>query len=298
MKNILNKVSLMTVVIMALYSCNPVEEVNLARGSKPEANLVESSVSVTEGQMVTVNITADKPTTRDMIFKLVQVGGDAVDGVDYTFAENSAPDYGPIGGKIVIPAYATSGSTTITGLTDFAIDNKSAQFELRSMQSMRGVVGGGKMLSLSIDDYTEDDLSIVLSWEVNSSDEVACDQDLDLYIVDATDTELAHSWFDCPESVTLPAAAPDGDYFIDVDYWAPNTVAADPATDPIYNTKYTLTVGQVGVSSEQFGNDFSDADTSNYYLNWSGYYQYGGDGYHQHVLQITKAGTSYTTTQL
>jgi len=294
-KYFLNKFLPISAILFFIYSCTTVEDVNLARGNKPEVNLVDSSVSVTEGQTVAVNISADKPTSSDMIFKLVQVGGDAVAGVDYTFAENSAPDYGPIGGKIVIPAYSTTGSTTISGLTDFAMDNKTAQFELRSMQSMKGVVGADKTLSLSIDDYTEDDLTVILSWEVNDDNEAKCDQDLDLYLMDATDTEVAHSWFDCPETVTLSASAPDGDYFIDVDYYSPNTVATDLAVDPIYSTKYTLTVGKIGISSQQFGNGFDDSDTTNYFMNWTGE---GGSGYHSHVVQITKSGINYTVTEL
>jgi hypothetical protein len=293
-----NKALIISLLLLGFYSCDTVDEVELARKAKPEVNLVQASVNVSENGTASVSIEADKASTSDMIFKLVQIDGTAERNVDYRFAEESAPDYGSIGGRIVIPAYSTIGSTTIIGLTDFEVDNKSAKFELRPMESMEGVVGGSKILSLSIDDYIEDDLTVVLSWEVNVDTEDACDQDLDLYLFDSSNTEVSHSWFDCPEQVVLPASAPDGDYFVHIDYYAPNTVAVDPAVDPLYNTRYILTTGQVGVSSQSFSNSFSDSDTTNHYLNWTAYAQFGGDGLHLNVIQITKSGTNYTVIEL
>ncbi len=286
------------VFLAYLNSCQTVEEIDFKTRQKSVGNLVTTSVNVLEGGTATVEISTDQPYTKDLIYKLVQVGGDAVSGEDYSFAEDSAPAYGPIGGKIVIPAYATSGTTTISGLTDFAVDNKTAKFELRPMSSMNGVVGSSKMLSFTIDDFTSDDLTVIMNWDVSDDAIDPCDQDLDVFLVDAADNYVTYSASaDCEEQFSLPASAPDGDYFIDVDYWAPSDIITTPGDAGEFFVKYTLTLGQVGVASQQISNDFGP-DNSNLYLNWSAYGQFGGDGYHAHVVQITKSGSNYTITEL
>lgn len=298
MKNIL-KTGLSILLFTPLFvGCETVEDVVLPRNQKSAVDISTTSVTVTEGASSTITVTTNTPISKPMQFKLYQVGGDAVDGVDYQFTADSAPDYGPIGGAITIPAYASSGSVEIMGLTDFAVDNKSATFELRSMAAKNGIVGTAKEVSVTIGDYTEDDLTIVLSWATSDEPNYhAADQDLDFFILDARGNYVggfAAATGSFPEYNTIGAAWPDGTYYIDVDYWAPSDFSF-PGDPSLFETEHILTIGKVGTFSTVVKNNFTDADaTTSEYLQWSGYGAFGGDGYKPGIAQIDKVGTTYT----
>ncbi len=306
MKNII-KLTLVSLTLgLFITSCDTTQSPELPRNAKPAVNVDTPTVQVSENGSATITISTNTVSPKPLIFKLVQVGGNAIDGEDFSFnspqeiadgvSHYSALDYGPIGAKVVIPAYANSGSITIYGMTDFVVDNKKATFELRAMESMNGVTTSKNTVAVTVADYTEDDLTIKLGWTVSDGavDDTgapidACAQDLDLYLGVAGNPDVAHSWNDCPEAVVLHASDADGVYFIHVDYWAPSDVTIS-TTDPLtYDTTFFLTVGQVGISSQVI----NGTSSSSQYLNWSGYGNFGGNGYHPNVIQITKTGTNY-----
>ena len=272
----------------AFVSCDSVEEVNLPRNEKPTVNLDASSLTVIEGGTTAISITTLDIAPKDIIFKLVQVGGNAVEGVDYTFAEMSAADYGEIGGKVVIPAYATTGSVDIIGLKVYETAGKTATFKLESIQSMIGVAGSTSEVTVTIAASTS--LDIELSWSAGTlldadGEELDwCDYDLDLELYDAVGDLLDASYSSCPEHITIDLANyPDGVYYLDVQFWA----AGD---EPAANTQVptSLFLGVAGVGSETV--DLSsvwDTDTGGYVegnANW--YVEY----------EITISGSTYTVT--
>jgi hypothetical protein len=282
-------------------SCETVEDVDLPRSEKPTVDISTTSVSVLEGGSATITITTNKPIAKPMQFKLYQTGGSAETEVDYEFAEYSAADYGPIGGRIVIPAYATTGSVEISGLEDFAVDGKTATFELRSSEAKNGVVGASNKLSLTVEDSQSDDLTIILSWATNDEDAYHADeQDLDFYIRDSSNNLFGSNGIytaatgNFPEVSVLSNEWPDGTYYIDVDYWAPEDFSfpGDPA---LFTMEHILTIGKAGTFSTVVKNNYSDADAvTSEYLQWSGYSSFGGDGYKAAVATIEKVGNTYT----
>lgn len=298
MKNILKAGVALLLFTPFFLSCETVEEVVLPRSEKPTVDISTTSVSVTEGGSSTITITTNTAISKDMHFKLFQVSGNAEMGVDYSFAENSAADYGPIGGRIVIPAHSTTGSVEIMGLTDFAVDGKSATFELRSSEAKNGVVGSSKEVSVSITDFQSEDLDIILSWATSDEDAYHADsQDLDFFIRNSSNQyvgSFAAATGSFPEHNVISASWPDGTYYIDVDYWVPEDITF-PGDAPLFTMEHILTIGKVGVYSTVIKNNYTDADaTTTEYLQWSAYGNFGGDGYHAGVASIEKSGTTYT----
>lgn len=289
MKNIIKLILATFAFGLFITSCDTTESVDMPRLAKPAVEVDTPTIQLSENGTATITISTNTPINKPLIFKLVQVGGNAVVGEDYTFAENSDLDYGPLGGKIVIPAYANTGSLTMSGITDFALDNKKATFELRAMESMNGVTTSKNTVSVSIADYT-DDFVISLSWATDDASKDKCDQDLDVFLTDGTANVDVAATSVCVETVILSGSAPDGDYYIDVDYWSPSDVtvtAGDPAE---YNTAFFLEYGNIGQPATTI---FNGTSSTSRYLNWSAYGQFGGDGYHSQVITITKTGGTY-----
>ncbi|SDR73298.1 hypothetical protein SAMN05216503_0661 [Polaribacter sp. KT25b] len=212
-------------------SCETVEDVVLPRNDKSTVDISTTAVTVTEGESSTITITTGTPTSKPMQFKLLQTGGNAVEGVDYEFAAYSAGDYGPIGGEVVIAAHESTGSVEIIALTDFEADNKTATFELESMAAMIGVVGTTKEVTVTVANATDDQLTMQLEWDNGVEDDHLCDADFDAYL----DTFEAYMFTgNCPEFVDhfvdgsslVSGVLSDGTHNIVVDYWDDNGVAA------------------------------------------------------------------------
>lgn len=298
MKNIIKLTLALFTFALFITSCDTTESPEMSRNAKPAVKVDTPTIQLSEGGTAAITISTNTPINKPLIFKLVQVGGNAVDGEDYTFDTDldnlpdyySAADYGAIGGKIVIPAYANTGSLTIHGMTDFVLDNKKATFELRAMESMNGVTTSKNSVSVTVTDYT-DDFVISLSWTTDDASKAKCDQDLDVFLVDSAnagvDTAASAA---CLETVVLPGSSPDGDYFIDVDYWVPSDVTVTAGDPEEYNTAFFLEYGNIGQPTTT---TFNGTSSTSRFLNWSAYGQFGGNGYHSHVIKITKTGGTY-----
>ena len=298
MKNILKNGFCALLVTASFLSCETVDDVVLPRNTKPTVNLTTTSVSISEDGSADITISTDTALPKDIIFKLIQIGGSAEMDVDYSFSSTSALDYGPIGGRIFIPAGATTGSVTISGVTDFGADANSAVFQLEAIESMRGLVGSTDEVTVTISDFVGEDLFISMSWATSDEDTYHADeQDLDFYITDANGNYVgsyAAATGEMPEVNTVSGAWPDGTYYIDVDYWAPSDISY-PGEPALFTVEHILTIDKAGAFSTVIKNNYTDEDaTTSEYLQWSGYSAYGGDGYREHVAQIEKVGTTYT----
>lgn len=225
MKNIIKNGFCALLVSATFFSCETVEEVVLPRNEKPVVNFTTSSATVAESGSTEITITTDTPISKDIIFKLFQIDGNAVSGTDYSFAEESALDFGAVGWRVVIPAGTSSGSVMISSpIKNYAADAvKSAVFQLESMESMRGVSGATDNITLDIVDSTDEQLTMKLEWD-NGGADALCDADFDAYL----DTFEAYMFTgNCPEFVDtfvdgnslVSGILTDGTHNIVVDYW-------------------------------------------------------------------------------
>lgn len=243
MKNIYKTIVFTLLSATLFTSCDELDttdDVVLDRNQKPVVNVTTSaSMVVPEGQSNVITITTDRPTTNDQIFKLVQVSGNGESGVDYSFSSYSALDYGVVGGRIFIPAFETTGSVTISSLVDTEVDNKSAVFELRSIESMLGVVGDQNRVNLDIEDV------IFCAWTLEMTDSygdswndatvtltsagettVYANEDLDgvtgsetqtvdIFMAEGDDYSFSFTSGDWDSEVSYILTAPDGTVFSD-----------------------------------------------------------------------------------
>jgi len=306
MKNLI-KIGI-ALILLALFttSCDVVDPVNLDRSVKPTVNLASASMSVTEGSASAITITTEAPANKDMIFKLVQVGGNAVEGVDYTFASNSALDYGPIGGKIVIPAYSTTGTLNIVGIKDIVSDSKSATFELRAIQSMIGVTGGQNQVTVDIKDFLSPYLDMSFSWDTDvvlggTTYSAAANIDYDIFVSDAAGFDINNPFATAnytgyaatgsePEVLTMNMSDwPDGEYIIFSDLWE-NDFFGYGLTQEI---PITSTFTRWGAFKKTIVEDSAQAMT----LSTNGEYDgsaYTGDAHNSYLAKVTIANGVFT----
>jgi hypothetical protein len=285
MKNIL-KTGLFLLLFTPLFvGCETVEDVVLPRNEKPLVNITTTDVSVMGETNSTITITTNTISKNPQIFKLVQVDGTAVMDADYNFEENSALDYGEIGGLITIPAYASSGSTTIAGISDFIDGSKSASFKLEAIQNMAGVVTSPDMMNITISDFFDPEkLNIVFSWDAPNDG-----NDYDMVTWSAAGGE----WGDGGAGSGNPeyddsiwTADPDGTYYVNVMEWGYGV-----------DFNYHFVILNTDGSIQKFDGTFKGSNTSIYVNdNWLAW---GGSGYDSfRMLKVVKSGSSFTVTAL
>ena len=275
MKKIIKIGISLLLITVVFVSCNTTDPVNLDRSVKPTVNLKASTVSVIEGSSSAITIETSAITSNDIIFSLVQVGGNAVEGVDYEFAsaDMSAPDYGAVGGRVVIPAYATTGSVNINGLLDLESDSKSATFELRSIQSMLGVVGGTSKVTVNIENFTTAYIDISFAWDKDivipgiGTYNTDANVDLDIFVADAAGYDNNNPWGtfngtdyaatgDHPEVLRMdPSDWGDGEFILFTDLWD-NGFFGLGLTDKV---PVTTTITRWGAFANTFVQDPSQA---------------------------------------
>jgi hypothetical protein len=293
MKKIIRLGISLLLVTVGFVSCNTTDSVNLNRNVKPIVNLVDSNVSVEEGGTAAITITTSDIASKDIIFKLVQVGGDAVVGVDYKFADadTSAPDYGVVGGRVVIPAYATTGSVNIIGLKTYTPQGKTATFELRAIQSLVGVAGAQTNVTATFVITQAAGIDIVYDWpgtflDASGNTQSWGDYDLDLELYTSAGDYVDGSYSSYPEHFNYAVGdLPDGDYMVVPEYWA-------SGASPAVNTQVpaSLFFGVAGSGSATI--DLSsvwDTDTGGYDDGNPNWYVWG-----KYILTV--AGSSFTVT--
>jgi len=288
MKNILRTGIFLLLLAPLFIGFQTVEDVGLPRTEKPLVNITTTDVSVMGETNSTITITTNTTSSSPLIFKLVQVDGTAVMDTDYSFEENSALDYGDIGGLITIPAYATSGSTTITGISDYIDGTKTASFKLEAIQNMAGIVTSPDMMDLTISDFFDPEkLTIIFSWDAPNDG-----NDYDMVTWSDTAANPHTEWGDGGATSANPetdnsiwVADPLGTYYVNVMEWGYGV-----------DFDYTFVVLNTDGSIKTFKGNFKGTNLGKYtndaWTAWGGSY----DSYR--VLKVDHTSTGFTVSAL
>ncbi len=159
------------------------------------------------------SITLSEPQIVDVSFNVQQIGGDAIEGTDFT-----------IDHSVYIPAYKTVGYGTIIIHSDYEFE----ETETIKLQIGDAVTPNVNFTSQTVDielkNYVDAGLTVTFDWAgsavVNEVESPFCGNvDLDMFLYDA-DGELSAyaATADCPEVMLTPDLA-DGDYDLVVNLW-------------------------------------------------------------------------------
>ncbi|WP_250434682.1 hypothetical protein [Hanstruepera flava] len=237
------KVLVLPLLSLAILSCenNDVEDVYID-SNQPTLTVTSSTGSFTfndvEGdQEIVLTATLDKPTNKQVRVYIFQESGTA-DGNDISL---------PATGYINIPAYQTTASASITINRDFTIeDTENAVINIGDSRTTAAFYQPFQM-NITIQNYTNQNATMLLEWDDDNLDDHLCDMDFDVYL----DTFEAYAFTgDCPESLYEPSnpsnlwtgELSDGVHNIMVDLW--DTNGFDPS--PEIAVPLRLTFGKVG----------------------------------------------------
>jgi len=289
----------------AFVSCDTTEEVILGRNAKPEVSLEAASVEVMQGGATAIGIKSSEMAQNDIIFTLIQIGGNAVAGVDYDFEEYSDPDYGEIGGRVFVPGYELTGSVNIIGLNaDIVPVSKTATFELRSIESQLGVPAGTTDITVTI--VPSNKLEMEFDWTMDIGGYSTADNiDHDIFISVADGFDINDPWSsdiwdaaatgDVPEVISMDMTDwGDGTFVIWHDLWA-NGFFGEGLTDtevPITGTFTRFGSFQQVVVQDSSQSIMSDS-TDGAYVSGSGY---TGTWHNGIIAYVTIADGKFTIT--
>lgn len=312
MKKILRYKFVFVAALMGVFaSCNDDEDVtNDTRSVKPVVTLDQTNFTVTEGEAITITMTADKPLNDAMDFKLELVGGDGTFREFTTSGSETDINVGAgiIGHTVSMPAYATTHTFTITPLVDFDVEaTETFQIAFTSAVNMKGAVApGSEMITLTVANAVSDDFVVRMEWQTEHADAFGtlhadtytgvdgvehetCAFDFDLELYDADFNLLDASYSDCPEQITIPASAPDGDYIIVPSFWTNASAAGSvPASGEIVYP-VTITMAKPGVFVHT-------VDMTGQFLYSDGGSVQGNPDAYIPVAMVNKTGTTYTVT--
>ncbi|MGY0391808.1 hypothetical protein ACW5R3_04480 [Bizionia sp. KMM 8389] len=182
-----------------------------------------STTSITEGESVTVTLTTDTPYKETLDFKLEMISGG--DNTDYTVGDDpsdpSAPTslddgLGSEGYLIQVPAYASSYTFQINAVLDLDIEGtEEYTFKLSSTRNGNGLMTGGDIIKIDVDNYTDDNMGLRLSWDKNETITY-----LKQNIIEATDNDTGETFTYTDDDEILSATASlcssvDFDVFLD-----------------------------------------------------------------------------------
>ncbi len=307
-----NKFMLAALVLGVMTSCTENDDATLdTRAIKPLVSIGSAAYSVTEGESFTVTLTSDKAINTTMDFKLELVDGNGsfrdfvVEGVDETTPDEGA---GFIGQIIVMPAYATTHTFTVTPIIDLDVEGtETFVFALTSARNSRGLVADGSgTITATVADYVSNDVGVELTWDGNTfnyfgnivegeyitlnangepTPAAFTDFDFDLYIISAASfdevTEYAGATGNSPEMAVISEDLPDGDYLLIADLFE----AGDEPVEPFVHN-LSMKVSKFGnwsvtIPIPGYGSDHADSAPN------------GLDGGETIVATLTKTGTTY-----
>ena len=292
MKNILKytKTFILSSAIL-LSSCQESQDVEgvISTDDYPVLSYeVLDATTVNEGgnPQIRVKVSLDKPIRESIVISAKQIGGNAVLHDDYDIV------------NATIAPYTKEATLVVDIHEDEAIESKETlKLELYApslantylVHPTKSTYGP---FSIEINNFEGDDLVVRMFWKTTDEATYHADsQDLDFAIEDAAGNEILGAYTGgFPEELTLLGTAPDGEYYINVDYWVQEDFTF-PGDASLFDTAYYFQITKAGVFSETSG-DSDWVGTS--YLNWSAYGAFGGNGWKPRVAQITKAGTTYT----
>jgi len=279
MKKIIKITAVIALVAGFFSSCKPKETPYMDNSAKPKVTFVTSAANtnVVEGdQQYVITANLEYALNENVTIYMFRTAGTA-DNSDYS------------AGTITI----ARGTTTATGKIKILQDNKPEDQETLTVTIGDNRTANAEVhpnsMSFVIDNYVSNDLDITLDWSgdlnVAGSTMDACDIDLDLYLLDAGGADVAHSWNDCPEAVTLTGSMPDGTYYIVSDFW--NSPILPLAAANAFDLPIRVSYDKAGVFLDQ------SKDLDPYTVLIDNISNYGGAG---QVLRgiVEKAGTTYT----
>nr|WP_294934401.1 hypothetical protein [uncultured Flavobacterium sp.] len=290
--------------LAVLTSCNDDEDTTLERGFKPTITAEQTSFSVTEGDVVTLNLSTSQAINDNMDLKLELIDGTGsfrdytVDGTETTVTDG----WGMIGHKLSFPIYADNYSVDITPIFDLLPEGtETLVLKLSSMGNSKGIVAeNSQIITITVANQTSNDFVAIADWSqtttnahgnlvageyegADGNSHEYCDFDFDLELYDSGFNIVADDYNNCPAEVTLDESAPDDTYYIVPSFWT-NAGPAAPAED--INFKMKVTMAKPGVWIHEVNIDDI----------WT--YEQGGvddgfaDGY-QIAGVLIKTGTTY-----
>lgn len=293
MKNILKYNFLFAAATIGLLSsCSEDDDKTLARGFKPTITVDQTSFSMTEGDEITVNVTASQAINKSMEFKVELVGGTA-SFRDYTSSgdETVVDDgQGVIGHKFSIPAYTTDYSFTIGAVKDmFPEGAENMTLRIYSMGNANGSID--QQITVNIADFVSNDIAIELNWAqrrpdafgtlsngtyvgVDGDDHEFGDYDFDFWVEDAGGTAIdgyVGATGNTPEFTELLETEADGDYYVYVDLYAAGVA-------PEKRFKHDLKI-----NIAKYGAWYTTVPITTY----------SDEVFSDYVIKITKTGTTY-----
>jgi hypothetical protein len=276
MKKILNYNLFAVAALVLLSSCNNDYDTTYTSSVKAIAttDVLPAGLTIAEGTSTAVTITLDKPLNIKTDMKIEVLSGTGVFR-DFTVTyganepldiETSTDDgWGLIGYKITIPAYTTSFTFNINAVLDL-LPEGTENLVLKLTPAGNGVAllaPGSELINLTIPNTTSNNFVVNMEWNgdhpdahgtivpttftgTDSKEHEMCVYDFDLEIYD--DTFSATPYFDydnCPATVTIDAADPDGDYIVVPSFWTIGSVAATNVNIPksgdiIFPVKVTM----------------------------------------------------------
>jgi hypothetical protein len=178
-----------------------------------------ASQTLNEGDDVSYSftVTLNKPQSKDIHFKVSQIDGTA-DSDDYT-----------ADAEVVIPAYATSATSTITFVNDCTPESaETLTLQIGDITTSNATLTP-VTLSFTINNLSSDSLDLTFNFSkaftLNGVATSLCaiGYDMDFYVLDSSfsDTGIYDAAASgCPESLTIdPTVLPDGTYYIFYDIY-------------------------------------------------------------------------------
>jgi hypothetical protein len=305
MKNILKYNFLFAAATIGLLSsCSEDDDKTLARGFKPTLTVDQTSFSMTEGDEITVNVTASQAINKSMEFKVELVGGTA-SFRDYTSSgdETVVDDgQGVIGHKFSIPAYTTDYSFTIGAVKDMLPEGaENMTLRIYSMGNANGSID--QQITVNIADFVSNDIAIELNWSktrpdafgtlsngtyvgVDGDDHEFGDYDFDFYVFDAVTFDEVTGYAAATGASPEKAVLADAD-LVDGDYWiVPDLYDSGAEPEERFKFDIELRVAKYGV--------WYHAMPLNYYSDNAVSAPFGLNGGETYAAILTKAGTTYT----
>lgn len=226
-------------LLASLASCSDDDDKTLStRVVKPVITTALSATTVSEGEDITITLTADKAISHPMEFKFEVLPGSTGGFRDLSSAEGTettvTAGFGVLGFQVTMPAYTTSYTFTITPTVDLEVEGAET-FNIRFYGdgNSNGIVAeGSEFFSFTVNNTVSDDFIANFDWSETAADYFGTlnpgtyvgedgedhefcdfDFDLELYTYPALDY-FATSYTDCPESVTIAGDDPDGQYLL------------------------------------------------------------------------------------
>lgn len=227
MKNFIYKNSFYALALsLGLVTLSCQEDETLARSVKPVVSLDYSGPNtIMEGDQVQFTLNVDKASQHRIDFRISLEEGSTGSVSDIQHGGISddffAPDefFAAFGLQGAIAPYTTSQTFTLIANKDlFPEDTEKFKVRVSSISKGEGFIDD-LMFEFNVDNYAQPnhDLTIELQWPdaASTNEEFAgCDIDFDLDLYDGFFGAYDNSWYDCPESITIPEGAPDDTYYV------------------------------------------------------------------------------------